>query len=142
MGTVVEGDRRGRTIGYPTANIKLEPGCDPHEGIYAVRVRLAEKGNSGVWNGAGYIGYRPTFETEKLFLEVFIFDFDQDIYGQELIVEFIDFIRPDKHFPDLDGLLVQMESDCGQIKALLAGFAGNDPVATHPLGALQAKGVL
>ncbi len=77
-----------------------------------------------------------------MFLEVFIFDFDQDIYGQELIVEFIEFIRPDKQFSDVDGLLAQMESDCGQIKELLAGFAESNPVAIHPLGALQAKGEL
>ncbi len=146
VGTVVKGDRRGHTIGYPTANIKLEPGCDPHEGIYAVRVRLAdqqvESATATVWNGAGYIGYRPTFETEKLFLEVFIFDFDQDIYGRDLIVEFIDFIRPDKQFANLDDLLVQMEIDCGQIKALLENFAGNNPIKQYPLGALQAKGEL
>jgi len=146
MGTVVKGDERGKTIGYPTANMKLEPGCDPHEGIYAVRVRLAdqeaEAGDNTIWNGAGYIGYRPTFETEKLFLEVFIFDFDQDIYGRELIVEFIEFIRPDKQFSDLDGLLKQMERDCDQIKTVLQHLSGDDPIKKYPLGALQAIGTL
>ena len=146
IGTVVKGDQRGRTIGYPTANMKLEPGCDPHEGIYAVRVRLAdqetEARDNTIWNGAGYIGYRPTFETEKLFLEVFIFDFDKDIYGRELIVEFIEFIRPDKQFSDLDSLLRQMENDCVQIKTVLQHLYGDDPITQHPLGTLQANGTL
>lgn len=142
LGTVVKGDQRGRTIGYPTANIKLEPGCDPHEGIYAVRVRPAEKGNTNVWNGAGYIGYRPTFETEKLFLEVFIFDFDDDIYDQELIVEFVEFIRPDKQFDGIENLLVQMENDCEQIKKLLENFSDKNQIRKFPLGGLQDTGEL
>ncbi len=144
MGTVVRGDQRGRTIGYPTINMALEPGCEPHEGIYAVRVRPADGDVDGktVWDGAGYIGYRPTFETERLFLEVFIFDFDKDVYGQEFIVEFIDFIRPDKRFDNPEDLLVQMEGDCAQICQTLSSFADNNLVRKYPLGALQAKGEL
>ncbi|VAV88321.1 FMN adenylyltransferase / Riboflavin kinase [hydrothermal vent metagenome] len=142
MGTVVKGDQRGRSIGYPTINMALEPGCEPHEGIYAVRVRSADRNDTSVWNGAGYIGYRPTFETEQLFLEVFIFDFDKDVYGQEFIVEFIDFIRPDKRFDTLDGLLEQMKKDCQQIETQLSAFADNNPVKNYPLGALQAEGKL
>lgn len=142
IGTVVKGDRRGHTIGYPTVNIPLEPGCEPHEGIYAVRVRPADKGSKTVWNGAGYIGYRPTFETERLFLEVFIFDFDDDLYGHELIIEFIDFVRPDKKFDTVDELLVQMKADCDDIRITLEEFPDNNPIKTCPLGALQAAGEL
>jgi len=142
MGTVVRGDQRGRTIGYPTVNIALEPGCDPHEGIYAVRVRPADEKSKIVWNGAGYIGYRPTFETERLFLEVFIFDFDEDLYDHELIVEFIDFIRPDKKFDSVDELLVQMKADCDEIRVKLESFPDNNPIKNSRLGALQAAGEL
>ncbi len=142
MGTVVKGDQRGRTIGYPTVNIALEPGCEPHEGIYAVRVRLAYKGAKEIWNGAGYIGYRPTFDTDRLFLEVFIFDFDDDVYGQELIVEFIDFIRPDKKFDTIEALLEQMKTDCDEIRVKLEKLHENNPVKNHPLGALQVTGEL
>ena len=142
MGTVVRGDQRGRTIGFPTVNIALDPGCEPHEGIYAVRVRPADKTSNTVWNGAGYIGYRPTFETERLFLEVFIFDFDGDLYDQELIVEFIDFIRPDKKFDGVDELLVQMKADCEEIRVKLENFPDNNLVKACRLGALQATGEL
>lgn len=138
--TVVEGDRRGRTIGYPTANIALEPGCEPHEGIYAVRVRV--EGDDTLHHGAGYIGYRPTFETDRLFLEVFIFDFDRDIYGKAITVQFNGFIRPDKKFDNLDGLLTQMKHDCDKAKKILAQLDNTDSLTSHPLGALQAKGRL
>ncbi|HFC05516.1 MAG TPA: bifunctional riboflavin kinase/FAD synthetase, partial [Rhizobiales bacterium] len=142
MGTVVKGDQRGRTIGYPTINMALEPGCEPHEGIYAVRVRSADSNDKTVWSGAGYIGYRPTFETEQLFLEVFIFDFDSDVYGQKFIVEFMGFIRPDKRFDSLDDLLVQMEEDCQEIRKRLSHIADDNPIKHFPLGDLQEEGVL
>ncbi len=138
MGTVVEGDKRGRTIGYPTANIRLDKGCEPHEGIYAVRVRHADQDKNLTWKGAAYIGYRPTFETKRLFLEVFLFDFDGDLYGQELIVEFIDFIRPDKKFDQLDDLLAQMKIDCDTIRDRLDIISGADPMLDFKLGQLQS----
>lgn len=142
MGTVVRGDQRGRTIGYPTANIALEPGCEPHEGIYAVRVRPADRDDNTIWQGAGYIGYRPTFETDRLFLEVFIFDFDKDIYDQEIIVEFVDFIRPDKKFDGLPALLTQMKADCQDIRNRLEKLSHDDPMNNYPLGTLQVSGAL
>ena len=142
MGTVVMGDQRGRTIGYPTVNIALEPGCEPHEGIYAVRVRSGDNESKEIWDGAGYIGYRPTFDTDKLFLEVFIFDFDDDLYGRELIVEFIDFIRPDKKFASIDDLLIQMKSDCADIKVRLDEVGKNNPIDNFPLATLQSRGEL
>ena len=139
-GTVVKGDQRGRTIGYPTANIALAPGCEPHEGIYAVRVKRPEKEGDEILMGAGYIGYRPTFETDRMFLEVFIFDFDEEIYGEGLIIEFLQFIRPDKKFDELDALLAQMEADCDQIKKELARLSAASPVSVFPLGSLQEQG--
>ncbi len=139
LGTVVKGDQRGRTIGYPTANIALDPGCEPHEGIYAVRVRLEQDGRPQCHPAAGYIGYRPTFETERMFLEVFIFDFDREIYGQDIAVDFIDFIRPDKKFNGLDELLVQMKADCEIARKTLDRLKNSDPMMAYPLGAMQAK---
>ncbi|HHI82004.1 MAG TPA: bifunctional riboflavin kinase/FAD synthetase, partial [Rhizobiales bacterium] len=127
MGTVVEGDKRGREIGYPTVNIALPPGCEPHEGIYAVRVRRAANG-ADCWRGAAYIGYRPTFETSRLFLEVYLFDFEGDLYGEELIVEFISFIRPDRKFDGLEPLLEQMAKDCTEINRRLETIAQDDPM--------------
>lgn len=137
---VVAGDRRGHTIGYPTANIALEPGCEPHEGIYAVRVRL--EGDDTLYHGAGYIGYRPTFETDRLFLEVYIFDFDRSVYGDQITVQFNHFIRPDQKFDTLDDLLAQMKLDCSEARRVLDRLDANDPLKTCPLGALQATGAL
>ena len=126
-GKVVEGDKRGRTIGFPTANIALDAGVEIHEGIYATRVTLPD-GTS--LQGAGYIGYRPTFATDRQFLEIFLFDFDSDLYGKELKVEFISFIRPDKKFDTIDGLISQMnkrlrrnqKGSCKRLKLLLRSF--------------------
>jgi riboflavin kinase/FMN adenylyltransferase len=120
IGEVVKGDQRGRTIGYPTANIVLPAGCEPAEGIYALRVRKESEPCGKIWHAAGYIGKRPTFSTDRSFLEAFLFDFDGDLYGQSLIVEFIDFIRPDHHFDTVEELTAQMDEDCRQAARLLA----------------------
>ena len=139
-GEVVRGDRRGRTIGFPTANIVLDAGCEPHNGIYAVRVRL--DGEDRVRAGAGYIGRRPTFDTDRVFLEVFIFDFDADIYGAGMAVEFIKCIRHDRKFRSVAELVSQMKIDCANIRTVLDETARHDPVKEFPLGALQAAGKL
>lgn len=138
IGTVVEGDRRGRDIGFPTANILLDPGCEPADGIYAVRVRDDDINR----HGAAYIGKRPTFDTERSFLEVYLFDFDGDLYGKELAVEFIDYIRGDQKFDSVDELTAQMNSDCKVIAARLDEVAAADPMREFPLGDLQAEGRL
>ena len=138
IGAVVEGDRRGREIGFPTANFLLDPGCEPADGIYAVRVREGDT----IRHGAGYIGKRPTFDTERSFLEVYLFDFDGDLYGRELAVEFIDYIRGDQKFDSVDELTVQMNADCRTIAAKLDDIAMADPMIEFPLGALQAEGRL
>jgi riboflavin kinase/FMN adenylyltransferase len=143
LGTVVEGDRRGRTIGFPTANIVLDPGCEPKEGIYAVRVRLADdpapRPGKG---GAAYIGWRPTFATDRRFLEVFVFDFSGDLYGKRLMVEFVDYIRPDRGFDGVEALVAQMTRDCDAARARLAALAQHDPATALPLGRAQAEGLI
>ncbi len=128
VGEVVMGDQRGRTIGFPTANIILAPGCEPAEGIYALRVRPGDGAGGPVWHAAGYIGKRPTFETDRLFLEIHILDFDGDLYGQTLAVEFVDFIRPDRKFGSVGELTAQMTADCAEIASRLQDAENRAPL--------------
>lgn len=139
LGTVVRGDQRGRTIGFPTLNIVLEPGGDPFRGIYAVRVRDAKLKGAIVWPGAGYFGDRPTFDTGRTFLEVYLIGFDGDLYGRELFVEFAGLIRPDRRFASIAELVTQMRADCDEALKLLAE---PNPAADFPLGRLQAEGLI
>ncbi|HWB44789.1 MAG TPA: bifunctional riboflavin kinase/FAD synthetase [Hyphomicrobiaceae bacterium] len=115
-GTVVSGARRGAGLGYPTANIVLDPGTALAHGIYAVRVYIG----SEAYQGTAYLGTRPTFDEGAPVLEVFLFDFDGDLYGRILEVEFIDFIRADRRFPDAEALKAQMDQDCAQARQILA----------------------
>ena len=140
LGEVVKGDQRGRTIGFPTLNIVLDQGADPFRGIYAVRVRDAQKQGAEVWAGAGYFGDRPTFDTGRTFLEVYLIGFEGDLYGRQLFVEFIDLIRGDKRFASIDELVTQMKADCDQAVKRLAAVKSDDPVAQFPLGKLQGEG--
>ena len=140
IGEVIRGDQRGRTIGFPTANIMLDPGMEPCHGIYAVRVRNMSGDRQKVLMGAAYFGWRPTFDTDRVFLEVFLLDFDGDLYGHELAVEFVDMVRPDQKFHDLDALVAQMTRDCDDIRERL----GKDTAAVDvsPLLAAQMSGRL
>jgi riboflavin kinase/FMN adenylyltransferase len=115
-GVVEHGDKRGRTIGYPTANLSLGKYLRPRYGIYAVRGRLAD-GN--VLDGAANIGIRPTFEPAKELLEAHFFEFAGDLYGQVIEVELIAFIRPEQKFDSLEALTRQMDEDCGQVRRIL-----------------------
>ena len=139
LGEVVKGDQRGRTIGFPTLNIVLEKGADPFRGIYAVRVRDADRKDAPVWPGAGYFGDRPTFDTGRTFLEVYLIGFEGDLYGRRMLVEFIDLIRPDKRFSSIEELVTQMKADCGAALKRLEAVKAEDPVTAFPLGRLQAE---
>ena len=139
LGEVVRGDQRGRTIGFPTINIILEPGADPFRGIYAVRVRDARLKGAIAWPGAGYFGDRPTFDTGRTFLEVYLIGFDGDLYGREMFVEFVDLIRPDRRFASIAELVEQMRSDC---ERALAKLDGPSTAIDTPLGRLQAEGLI
>ncbi|HKR24108.1 MAG TPA: bifunctional riboflavin kinase/FAD synthetase [Allosphingosinicella sp.] len=134
-GPPVRGDGRGRSLGFPTANIVIDDGVDPKEGIYAVRVGIDRRWHDGV----AYIGDRPTFATGRRFLEVFLFDFDRELYGVGLDVAFLDFIRPDRAFESTDALVAQMRADCDQARTALAAIAADDPMRRHLLGRLQAE---
>jgi riboflavin kinase/FMN adenylyltransferase len=119
-GTVVHGDKMGRQLGYPTANLHLtdERKLIPAEGIYAVNAQLS--GRSELLPAVMSIGFRPTFNGTDLRLEVHIFDFNEDIYGQELTVHFVEYIRSNLKFDNIDALIVQMDKDSAQAKEILA----------------------
>ncbi|CAA9536289.1 MAG: FMN adenylyltransferase / Riboflavin kinase [uncultured Sphingosinicella sp.] len=116
-GVVEHGDKRGRTLGYPTANLSLGKYLRPRFGIYAVRGRLPD---GRVLDGAASLGIRPTFEPAKELLEPHFFDFDGDLYGQTIEVELISFLRAEQKFDGLDALKTQMNSDCSEARKRLA----------------------
>jgi len=116
-GVVEHGDKRGRAIGYPTANIALGPYLRPRFGVYAVRGRLAD---GRILEGAANLGVRPTFEPPKELLEPYFFDFDGDLYGQLVEVELISFLRPEAKYDCLDALKAQMAADCHEARRRLA----------------------
>ena len=117
-GVVEHGDKRGRTIGYPTANIAIDEYLRPKYGIYAVTGKILQTGE--VLKGAANIGIRPQFEPPKELLEPYFFDFSGDLYGQEIEVAFHHFLRGEAKFDSLDELIAQMERDCDKAKRLLA----------------------
>ena len=116
-GAVQHGDRVGRTIGYPTANLALGTYLRPRYGIYAVRGRLPD---GRVLDGAANLGVRPSFDPPKELLEPYFFDFAEDLYGQAIEVELHAFIRPEAKFDSLDALTAQMDKDCAAAKAILS----------------------
>lgn len=115
-GVVQHGDKLGRTIGFPTANLPLATYLRPRYGIYAVTGALP--GGVAV-KGAANIGIRPTFDPPKELLEPYFFDFSGDLYGQEIEVAFRHFLRPEAKFDSLDALVAQMDKDCARARALL-----------------------
>ncbi|MEM7621139.1 MAG: bifunctional riboflavin kinase/FAD synthetase [Pseudomonadota bacterium] len=115
-GKVIDGAKRGSSLlGIPTANMALKVGQTLGHGIYAVRVYK----DHACYLGAAYIGRRPTFDNGQAGLEVFLFDFEGDLYGQEIEVEFIEHIREDAKFETLDALKQQMHQDCEHAKQIL-----------------------
>ncbi|MEO7827135.1 MAG: bifunctional riboflavin kinase/FAD synthetase [Allosphingosinicella sp.] len=116
-GVVEHGDKRGREIGYPTANIALGSYLRPRFGIYAVRGRLAD---GSLLEGAANLGVRPTFEPPKELLEPYFFDYEGNLYGQIVEVELVDFLRPEAKYDSLDALKAQMALDCDEARRRLA----------------------
>ena len=116
-GVVEHGDKRGRALGYPTANIGLGTYQRPRFGIYAVRGRLAD---GRMLDGAANLGTRPMFDPPKELLEPFFFDFDGNLYGETVEVELISFIRDEMRFDDLGALQAQMAADCAEARRRLA----------------------
>ncbi len=119
-GTVQHGDKVGRTIGFPTANLDLASYLRPLFGIYAVTGRLPD--GSSV-KGAANLGIRPTFDPPKELLEPYFFDFAGDLYGQEIEVAFHHFLRGEAKFDNLEALTAQMVRDCDEARKLLSAAA-------------------
>jgi len=116
-GAVVHGDKRGRTIGFPTANMELGDYLRPAYGIYAVRVRLDD---GRVLDGAANLGIRPTFDPPRELLETYIFDFAGSLYGQTIEIALIERLREEAKFDGLDALVAQMDRDVAQARSILA----------------------
>lgn len=114
-GRVVSGDRRGRTIGFPTANLTLGAYLRPAYGVYAVRAGLGDEWFDGVAN----LGVRPTVDGRKLLFETHLLGVDRDIYGQHLRVALIEYIRPERRFDGLDALRAQIAEDCAAARRIL-----------------------
>ena len=130
-GQVVHGDKRGRELGFPTANLRLDPDCALKHGVYAVRV-----GIGGVrYDGVANFGRRPMFDTGAVLLEIFLFDFSGDLYGAALDVAFVAWIRPELNFDSVDDLIRRMADDCQHARYALA----RAPEAFPPLDVPSAE---
>ena len=127
-GQVIHGEKRGRDLGYPTANIRLDGNCGLKHGIYAVRVGLGALRLDGVAS----FGRRPTFDNGAPLLEVFLFDFNGDLYGNTLDIAFIGFIREELKFDSVAALVARMDQDSVAARAVLAAA----PVAFPRLGTI------
>jgi len=122
-GKVVHGRERGRSLGYPTANLLIEDPFKllPGDGIYAV---FASCGGS-TFRGMGYIGTRPTFGETDPVVEIALLDTNADLYGQELQVRFVERVRADHRFPNTDALLAQIRRDEQAIRSILAAHGNS-----------------
>jgi riboflavin kinase/FMN adenylyltransferase len=125
-GRVRKGDQRGRTIGFPTANVGLDEYLEPRLGVYAVWAGI-EDGARTTWHmGCANIGRRPTFAGTTVQIEVYIFDFADDVYDRLLRVALVDFIRPEQKFDGIASLRAQIASDCSAARRLLESIKPGD----------------
>jgi len=127
-GPVVHGDKRGRDLGFPTANMRLAPDCGLRHGIYAVRVGLGEE----LYDGVASFGRRPTFDNGAPLLETFLFGFNGSLYDKMLDVAFVGWIRPELPFASVDALVARIRVDAAEAQVVLAAA----PAAFPALGAL------
>ncbi|MES1152588.1 MAG: bifunctional riboflavin kinase/FAD synthetase [Dongia sp.] len=128
---VEHGDRRGRTIGFPTANLHLGEFMQPKLGVYAVKAAI-DSGHDLQWiDGVANLGKRPTVAGEDVRFEVHLFDFDGDLYGRHLRVALLGFIRPEMKFSGLDQLKAQIAADCDTARRMLAEYRG-PALGSHP----------
>lgn len=119
-GEVLHGEKRGRDLGYPTANLSLEGLHLPRFGVYAVQVDVLTGPHSGPRTGVASIGVRPMFDGQVPNLEVFLFDFHGDLYGERLSVALVDFLRPEATFADLPAFIAQMDADTALARQVLS----------------------
>jgi riboflavin kinase/FMN adenylyltransferase len=120
-GRVEHGDKRGRTLDFPTANVMLGDYLRPAYGVYAVRAAVDEGRDAPVWrDGVANLGIRPMWQTDEPVLETFLFDFSGDLYGRHLRVQLVDFLRGEQRFDGVDALVAQMRRDTDAARAALA----------------------
>lgn len=119
-GPVLHGDKRGRDLGFPTANMGVGGLHLPKLGVYAVRVDVLTGPHAGTHAGAASLGVRPMFGENAPNLETFLFDFHGDLYGQHLSVGLVDYLRPEMKFDGLPGLIAQMDADVARARDILA----------------------
>jgi riboflavin kinase/FMN adenylyltransferase len=125
IGTVERGEARGRALGFPTANIRLPADCALRHGIYAVRL---QRPGGAAHDGVASYGIRPTFGGGAALLEAHLFDFDQSLYGDEVAVTFLDWIRPEAKFSAIAELIEAIRRDCDGARAILAAAGGGSPL--------------
>ncbi|WP_372839416.1 bifunctional riboflavin kinase/FAD synthetase [Phaeovulum sp.] len=121
-GAVEHGEKRGREMGYPTANMGLSGLHLPRMGVYAVRVEVLGGPQAGEYDGVASLGVRPMFGRNAPNLETYIFDFSGDLYDQHLSVALVDYLRPEIKFASLEALVTQIEADCGAARSCLSAL--------------------
>lgn len=121
-GEVIHGEKRGRELGYPTANMALTGLHLPRLGVYASLVDVLTGPHTGTYHGASSLGVRPMFGENQPNLETFLLDFNGDLYGQHLSVALIDYLRPELKFDGLPALITQMDADTARARAILAAL--------------------
>ncbi|WP_294610615.1 bifunctional riboflavin kinase/FAD synthetase [Roseovarius sp.] len=121
-GPVVGGEQRGRALGYPTANMSIAGLHPPRFGVYAVLVDILDGPHKGTYHGAASLGVRPMFDGEVANLETFIFDFSGDLYGTDLSVGLVEYLRPEETFDSLEIFIAQMDADCLRARQILAAL--------------------
>ncbi|SLN31311.1 Riboflavin biosynthesis protein RibF [Roseovarius gaetbuli] len=121
-GPVIGGEQRGRELGYPTANMSIAGLHPPKFGVYAVLVDVLDGPHKGTYHGAASLGVRPMFNGEVANLETFIFDFSGDLYGTDLSVGLVEYLRPEETFDSLELFIAQMDADCLRARQILAAL--------------------
>ena len=119
-GPVIQGDQRGRDLGYPTINMSIEGLHPPKFGVYAVQVDVLSGPHKGLYQGAASIGVRPTFGINTPNIETYLFDFQGDLYGAEVSVALVQYLRSEEKFDNLEALIAQMDSDVSAARKILA----------------------
>ncbi|MEM6499492.1 MAG: bifunctional riboflavin kinase/FAD synthetase [Pseudomonadota bacterium] len=121
-GEIIRGDQRGRDLGYPTANMSIEGLHPPKFGVYAVLVDVLTGPHAGAYHGAASIGVRPMFGENLPNCETYLFDFRGDLYGEQLSVALVEYLRGEEKFNSLEALISQMDADCAKARKLLAAL--------------------
>ncbi|WP_323803673.1 bifunctional riboflavin kinase/FAD synthetase [Sulfitobacter litoralis] len=121
-GPILHGEKRGRELGYPTANMSIDGLHPPAFGVYAVLVDVLEGPQAGRYHGVASLGVRPMFGENKANLETFIFDFKGDLYGKHVSVALVDHLRGEEKFDGLEALITQMDADSAQARSILAAL--------------------